>query len=110
MTSQLEWFIFHIDKAENCQSIFSTSDKENEKNRSVIGSRVTAFDDAFNMTRISRQDLQVIVVHSILVSMMTQTSSIFICLQKVSVTTKNRVIFEWKLVAYARSENDTTDL
>lgn len=95
-TSQLGYFIFLSDKYNKCQPIYWTSYKAKRVTRSVLGSKVMALADAFDMAYIIKYDRQNIMNKQITLTMYTDSLSLFDVLTKATMTTEKRLMIDLK--------------
>lgn len=77
LSSELKYFIFLRNKDKSCQSLFWTSYIVKILNRSVLGSTIMAFTDAFYMVYVMKEHLRVMKTSSIPLSMIKDNLSLF---------------------------------
>ena len=109
-SSQLGYFIFLSDKSKYCQPIFWSSYKSKRVTRSVLGSEVMAFADAFDMAYTIKYDLQIMLNKIIPISMLTDSKSLFDVLTSSSTTTEKRLMIDLQTVQDSYNKNEITDV
>lgn len=98
LNSQLVFVLLLVDSENVCQPIHWTSYKSKRGARSVLGSKVIAFSDAFYMGYSTECDLQTIPNQPIPLSMMTDSVSLFAVLTKSSTTTEKTLMIDIQTV------------
>ena len=105
-SSQLGYIIFLVDALGNCQPVHWSSHKAKRVTRSVLGSEVLAFSDAFDMSYAIKHDLQALLNQEIPLVMMTDSLSLFDVITKCTQTAEKRLLIDLNIAkqAYKRRE------
>lgn len=109
-TSQLGYFIFLMDKHHRCHPIYWVSYKSKRSTRSVLGSEVMAFADAFDMAYTLKFDLQKILGKELPLRMLTDNKSLFDVLTKATSTTEKRLMIDIQTVRDAYRSFEVNDV
>lgn len=109
-SSQLGYFIFLADKDNKCQPIYWTSYKSKRVTRSVLGSEVMAFADAFDMSFAITHDIQTMLGKVILLQLFTDSLSSFDVLTRAKTTTEKRLMIDLKSVKESYDKNEIADI
>lgn len=109
-SSQLGYFIFLSDDSKNCQPLYWNSYKSKRVTRSVLGSEVMAFADAFDMAYTIKYDLQHIIQNRVRLHMLTDSLSLFDVLTRNHVTTEKRLMIDLKNVTNAYHSKEIDDI
>ena len=107
-SSQLGYIILLKDKENKCQPLYWSSHKSRRSSRSVLGSEVMAFADAFDMAFTIKYDMQMIMKQYIPLNMYTDSLSLFDVLTKSTTTTEKRLMIDLRSVreCYENQELD----
>lgn len=105
-SSQLGYIIFLADKSNNCQPLAWSSHKAKRVNRSVLGSEIMAFADAFDMAFVLKHDIEAMIKKTLPIVMITDSLSLFDVITRASSTTEKRLMIDIESVrkAYKNKE------
>ena len=106
LSSQLGYFIFLVDGTGNCQPLHWSSHKAKRVSRSVLGSEVLAFSDAFDMSYAIKHDLQALINQEKTFVMMTDSLSLFDIITKCTQTAEKMLLIDLNIDKQAYKQRE----